>query len=355
MAKSEDVNAIYTCGFAGFESDSLWFPPFEGVGRKVDEPMLENMRLARETVRCMLEVGCSQAALARPDLAQELSALSKPEFDISFFDFPAVAPAIGWFRLVASVPGATPEALAACEKALSESRAPLLAAKAEGALALFGRGESDEPPASLVGSAVGATGSVAEAYGAIPKDLGSAEVARLTSAAGATVSFAYAAPEGASNGLADFKSFAKLAQAAIEARAECEKAGIPGSELFFKKLTGSLGASADGALAKRVSVGLPKGIFFHAPSKLVAMDFPGLPAEGFEPCARAFANALAKRFGPVAASGSAFAGIEDFEGLALSATQLAKLGGLFSKLAPRQKVQSALVDSKSDKQNGPNP
>lgn len=321
-----------TLGFQGFPTDSLWFPPVSSSGSESGEKLLAVGGGSARLAQNMLSTGCSMAKKSRPDLAAELDALSKAGFAFDLFQWGDGAAGQGWFRFVAQAPGASAEALEACEAALGAARAPLLSAHASGALAAFGRGDSDEVPNRFLASSIKASAKITDVFERADARLADADLILLRSADGTrqlTACLASCAPHASPHGL--FSSMAKIAQAGIEAR----RALPPGSaDAFFDAFDGALGASASIPMAETRAVPLPPGLFFQAPGNLRAMEIATLPSAGFDEACNALLPALARRFGPLAAAPRAICGPGPAADWRPSCAELASLGGLFAKLGP---------------------
>lgn len=323
-----------TIGFSGFESDSVWFPP---VPSGADADPLADAGRATQLAASMLAVGCRMARKACPELASELAALEGAQFSLDFFEYEQASAAklgsLGWYRVCAIAPGASTRAVQACEDALGKSGAPLLAARAGARLAAFARAQTDELPHEFAASARDASAQATERFESIDLRLAGADLLRLRSADGScdfVACMASCCP--AQDPLADFKTFAKLAMASMEARAATGTS--KGADAFFHVLEGALGAREDAPMARRRSLFMPQGLFFHAPSSISVVEIGGLPSDAFDEFCKTLLPALAQKFGTLAAT---------FKGLGIpgsadlwrpEAAELAALSGLFSKLPP---------------------
>lgn len=344
------ASATFTMGFSGFASDSLWFPPLSSQAGDIGDELFRDASLTKERAAGMLAVGCEQAAQTHPELAEPLRALSRAALELDFFDYEPNMETLGWFRLVANAPGATPEALSACEEALAKSRAPLLSAKVEGAILAFGSGLSDEAPPSFVCAAQAASAKVSTAFESTPLQLADADIIRFRSADGSRQIVVCAAScARPSDSLADIKTYAKLAQAGIEARRTTPS--TPELCAFFDAMDKALGASPDSPPLGRHGVRLPPGLFFHAPASVRMVDISGLPSEGFDQGVKASLPALAKRFGALAAGAKGFDGA--IEAQAPTVGQLAALSGLFAKLPMLEPKTSSATAGASPAAPGP--
>lgn len=335
--------ATLTLGFAGAGYDSVWFTPLRApADAKIDEGLFSQAKHAREMAQALLSCGCSMATRSRPDLAESLAALAATPLSLDFFDYPDASTGLGWFRLSAQpAKGATPEALAACEQALAAAHAPLLCAKADGALLAFANGSTDELPAPFRAAAHEASGRIAQLFeqsgaGAV---LSHTDITILASADGSK-KLAVCAPAASSpsDPLADFKTFAKLAQSGIEARRSA--AGAQGSQAFFDALDKALGAHPDSPALLRRLVPMAPGAFFPMPASARAVEIGGLPGEAFEEMSKLFMQSMSKRFGALAASPRAEA-LFRHQGAPLTVSEQASLAGLFSKLPPLPPPQPA--------------
>jgi hypothetical protein len=101
--------------------------------------------------------------------------------------------------------------------------------------------------------------------------------------------------------LASIKTMAKISQACVDARNECQS--HQGSDAFFARIEAALLAQ-DGLMARRERLGLPAPSFYPIPVSLNATRIDGLPNESFDEHAKLFLKHLAKRFGPMSASKS---------------------------------------------------
>jgi hypothetical protein len=326
--------ATFTMGFSGLGADSVWFTPMiDDTSATIGADLFAKAKAARDMAHGLLSSGCAMAAAKHPELAKPLSALARSELSLDFFDYPDALTGLGWFRLQAKPSaGATAEALAACERALAHSRAPLLCAKADGALLAFATGASDELPAPFRGAAHQASSKIASAFSQSGSGarLASAELIVLSSVDGAArVAICAPSATAASDPLADLKTFAKLAQSSIEARQLA--ADAPGSQAFFDAMDHALGAHPDSPPLKRKSVGFEPGAFFPIPEAIRLERIEGLPSEHFEALSKHFMMALAKRFGSIAASTRALP-FFDTNCSVLSVPEQATQSALFSKL-----------------------
>lgn len=327
------ITAIETCGFSGFPNNSIWFTPFGGGDADVGERLFFDAREAMMRAQGLLSVGCSMAAKRSPALAHELEALAAATPSIEFHDTPGNLVALGWFRITFDALGASPEALAACENALSQSRAPILVAECPTGhpVLSFAQGLNVKPPANFIEQASESTNAVARQFFSQQFDLGSAEIIRLESADGSKRLIAsMSSANAARDPLQALNTYAKFAQACIQAqKAHAQSAE---SDAFYGCLAQSLGAG-DGELAPRDPVQLPLASFLPAPSSLFVTTVKNLPSEGFDQFARSFLQGLSQRFGAIAASTKGLHG-ETAE-RSLTMDELAELQPVFAKLSPQ--------------------
>lgn len=320
-------HAVATVGFQGFEAGSLWFPALPSSVDEIGDELFIAAKRSRDLAQAMLQVGCHLASKTRPDLAEPLARLSEARFDMDFFDFQAPAPALGWFRIAAIAPGATAEALEACEGALAKSRAPLLAAQCSGALADFGSGKTDEPTAAFLASALEATRQSTRALAAADPIVASVDVLRLETKDGSGLSCAMASCASDADPLGAIKTMAKIAQACVDARSEAQSKNE--SDAFFARIESAL-LGQDGPIASRERVDLPVPSFYPIASGLHATRIDGLPTEGFDAHAQLFLKHLSKRFGVMSASKSI--GSDWSSGSALTHAQACALAPLLERM-----------------------
>ena len=342
-AQERPSNAIFTCVFKGFDSSSLWFPPFASQATGLTPDFFQAAVDARERAAQMIFAGCAMAKAKRPELAGELDKLAAGAPDLDFFELPERPGLLGWLRLTFDAKGSSPEALAACEQALASAGAPLSVAEAPRStrLGAFAGGDSDDLPSAFVSSLREATGAIAQRFLSQPASLAAAEAVVLESSDGSKRLVAIM-PSSASAkaNLAELATFAKFAQACIEAqRANLQ---VDGAQEFFAPMIQALGGSV-GEMSKRVAVGLPENAFFSTPASLHMTQIKGLPSKNFDALAKSFLEGLARRFGAIAASSKGLQGDPQI----LNIAQLAELSPMFSRLpaaakaAPEQPKPSA--------------
>jgi hypothetical protein len=350
-----ESNAIFTCAFNGFASNSLWFTPFVSKAESLSPDFFAAALEARARTVALLAAGCELAKARHPELSAPLSALGAATPDLDFFELPERPGMLGWFRMTLSAPGATIEALRACESALAATGAPVRVAEADAStrLGAFASAVHDDAPSSFVASLREATGQLSQSFASQELALAPAEALVLQSADGSKRLLAtMPSAEHAKEGLAELATFAKFAQACIEAKQAAS--AIPHAEAFFAPMIQALGGGK-GAMAQRQPVGLPEGVFFPAPAALHATVIEGLPTESFEACAKLFLQCLAKRFGAIAASSKGLEGLparrlEENQPAALSIVQLAQMAPLFERLpvarvAPTPKIAPTFAPS----------
>lgn len=332
-APSRYITAIETCGFSGFTNNSIWFTPFGGGSEDVNEQLFTDAREAMMCAQGLLSVGCSMAKKRSPALAAELQALAAAVPRIEFHDTPGSLIALGWFRITFDAPGATKEALAACENALAQSRAPVLMAECpEGQpLLSFAQGLDVKPPSEFIEQAIHSTNMVARQFFAQQLDLGSAEIIRLESADGSKRLIASMSSTSTSRDpLQALNTYAKFAQSCIQAQHAHPQSAE--RDAFYGRLAQSLGAG-DGELASREPIQLPIASFFPAPSNLFVTTVGNLPTEGFDQFARSFLQGLSQRFGAIAASTKGLHG--EMAERSLTIEEIAELQPVFAKLSPK--------------------
>lgn len=335
MTANKYITAVETCGFFGFPNKSIWFTPFGGSELEINEQLFADAREAMTRAQGLLAVGCSMASKRAPQLADELAALASAEPSIQFHDTPGNPTALGWFRISFNAPGATAEALEACEDALGRAGAPVLVADCSVPLAFsllaFAQGVEAPLPTAFIQQASNSTNAVARQFFNQQLDLGSAEIIRLESADGSKRLIASMASTGSSRDpLQSLSTYAKFAQASIQAQQSHQQS--PERDAFYGALSSALGAG-DGELAPREAPAISKATFFPAPSELFVTTIGNLPSEGFEQFARSFLQGLAQRFGAIAANTKGLYG--DMAERTLSAPELAELMPIFAKLSPK--------------------
>ena len=330
-------HSIFTLSFRQFKNTSLWFPPFMSDRFPIGEDLFAEAKKAKQRASAILEAGCLMASKEKPELKAELEALSQATFELDFFDFEQPAIATGWFRLVASAEGASAEALDACEKALERAHTPLMSAQMEGRLCAFGWGQTDVVPSEFTGAALNATLRVSQAFdNACFPELRGADLIEMISEDENRIVACVPAPEGVADTKSEFKAYAQIAQACVDAKGAITPSKE--TENFFLELQKSLLGQSGGDLPQWKKITTEEGTFFAMPSQVRAISLTGLPSRMFEECVKAFLGALSKRAGTLAASKSAPK--SPFTEGKLSVMELCEMQALFAKL-PKNKVLTA--------------